>query len=134
MRESKDCPAEVSQWLPRVHSLVVGPGLGRTDLILDNARNIIEQAKERSLPLVIDADGLYLITEDPYIISGYERAILTPNVVEFDRLYEKVVGEAPMQSEPVVNVKTLCEKMGNVTIVQKGENDIISDGKKGNSE
>jgi hypothetical protein len=38
-----------------------------------------------------------------------------------------------MQAEPVVNVKTLCEKLGNVTIVQKGENDIISDGKKGNS-
>lgn len=128
--ESKDCPAEVSQWLPRLHSLVIGPGLGRTDLVLDNARNIIEQAKERSLPLVIDADGLYLITEDPYIITGYEKAILTPNVVEFDRLYEKVVGEKPMKSEPVVNVKTLCEKMGNVTIVQKGENDIISDGKK----
>lgn len=127
--DSKDCPADISQWLPRLHSLVVGPGLGRNDLILDNTRNIIEQAKERLLPIVIDADGLFLITQDPDIIAGYNKAILTPNVVEFSRLYEKVIGDTPMQAEPVVNVKTLCEKMGNVTIVQKGENDIISDGK-----
>ncbi|XP_060574366.1 ATP-dependent (S)-NAD(P)H-hydrate dehydratase-like isoform X2 [Ruditapes philippinarum] len=91
MLEKSDCPAEVSQWLLRLHSLVIGPGLGRMDFVLDNTRNIIEQAKERNLPLVIDADGLYLITEDPHIISGYKRAILTPNIVEFNRLYEKVL-------------------------------------------
>lgn len=31
------------------------------------------------------------MTQDPTIISGYDMAILTPNIVEFGRLYEKVV-------------------------------------------
>lgn len=41
------------------------------------------------------------------------------------------MGEAPLPSEPVVCAKALSEKMGHVTIVQKGENDIITDGNKG---
>jgi len=31
------------------------------------------------------------MTQDPSLISGYDLAILTPNVAEFGRLYEKVV-------------------------------------------
>lgn len=36
-------------------------------------------------------DGLFLMTQDPGLITGYDLAILTPNVMEFGRLYEKVV-------------------------------------------
>lgn len=32
-----------------------------------------------------------MITEDPSIIIGYKKAILTPNKVEFERLFEKIV-------------------------------------------
>ena len=41
------------------------------------------------------------------------------------------VGEKPISGEPVASVRSLCEKMGHVTIVCKGENDIISDGVQG---
>ncbi|KAL4230033.1 hypothetical protein ACF0H5_010420 [Mactra antiquata] len=119
---------EITQWLPRLHSLVIGPGLGRNDTVINNTCRIIEQAKEYNIPLVIDADGLYLVTENPSIISGYEKCVLTPNVVEFERLYKKVIGESPLLSEPVVCTKNLSQKMGHVTIVQKGVNDIITDG------
>ena len=40
---------------------------------------VIGLARERGLPLVIDADGLFLITQRPELIHGYERAVLTPN-------------------------------------------------------
>ena len=36
-------------------------------------------------------DGLYLVTQYPEVVKNYKKAILTPNVVEFSRLYEKVV-------------------------------------------
>ena len=36
-------------------------------------------------------DGLFLVTEQPGIIDGYTRAVLTPNKMEFIRLYEKIV-------------------------------------------
>ena len=41
--------------------------------------------------MVIDADGLYLVTSDPSVVQGYRDVILTPNEAEFGRLYAKVV-------------------------------------------
>jgi len=34
---------------------------------------------------------VYLLSLEPQIINGYTEAILTPNVVEFARLYSAVV-------------------------------------------
>lgn len=36
-------------------------------------------------------DGLWLIAQWPDIIHGYQKAVLTPNHVEFTRLWEAVV-------------------------------------------
>lgn len=36
-------------------------------------------------------DGLWLIAQQPALIHGYQKAILTPNHVEFSRLWEAVV-------------------------------------------
>lgn len=55
------------------------------------ARIGIKLAREKNLYIVIDADGLYLLQDDPEIIKGYTRAVLTPNVVEFERLCKKMV-------------------------------------------
>lgn len=41
------------------------------------------------------------------------------------------VGHKPHGDDMVGNVNILSRKMGNVTIVQKGEDDIISDGDNG---
>ena len=77
--------------LDRLHALVIGPGLGRDWVVgQDIVRPVIQKARELSLPLVIDADGLHFITSHPEDIQGYQRAILTPNAVEFDRLFDKI--------------------------------------------
>ncbi|KAL3879584.1 hypothetical protein ACJMK2_031875 [Sinanodonta woodiana] len=120
--------SEVDEWLPRLHAVVLGPGLGRNDKIISNAKTFIEKIKKLGIPIIIDADGLYLVTEYPEIIKDYTKAILTPNIVEFSRLYQKMLGRKPSEDEPVNNVKRLSQKLGYVTIVQKGENDIISNG------
>lgn len=44
--------------LPRIHSLVVGPGLGRNPFVLECAKHVITAAMELNLPIVIDADGI----------------------------------------------------------------------------
>jgi ATP-dependent NAD(P)H-hydrate dehydratase len=36
--------------------------------------------------MVIDADGMWLVTQKPGIIRGCTHAVLTPNVAEFKRL------------------------------------------------
>ena len=45
------------------------------------------------------------MTQYPEVIKNYERAILTPNVVEFSRLYEKVVSLKSKISEIYVQEK-----------------------------
>lgn len=66
-------------------------------------------------------------------MEGYTSAILTPNVVEFERLYEGVTSSKPNSDEAEKSVKDLCQRLGNVTIVSKGHKDIISDGNQGMS-
>ncbi|XP_018105330.1 ATP-dependent (S)-NAD(P)H-hydrate dehydratase 1 isoform X1 [Xenopus laevis] len=122
--------SEVDKWLPRLHTLVIGPGMGREDAILDNTKGIIEKAKSKGLPIVIDADGLWLIAQQPAIIQGYQRAVLTPNFIEFSRLYEAMLSEPVETSDHHGSVLRLSQAMGNITIIQKGERDLISDGDK----
>ncbi|XP_073412933.1 ATP-dependent (S)-NAD(P)H-hydrate dehydratase isoform X3 [Dendrobates tinctorius] len=121
---------EIEKWLPRLHTLVIGPGLGRNDSMLDTAKGIIEKAKAKGIPLVIDADGLWLIAQQPSVIQGYQRAVLTPNFMEFSRLYEAVLSEPVDSGDQHGSVLRLSQAMGNITIVQKGEWDLISDGDK----
>lgn len=129
--------AEISKWLGRFDCLVIGPGLGRDPLLLDCVAEIIHLAKQNKIPLVIDGDGLFLITNDPALVCGYPLAILTPNVNEHKRLVAKMkdlTGNGPSNwkdvtdEDPAGQLKELARLMGGVTIVQKGKTDHISDG------
>jgi len=62
----------VSRWFSRLDVLVVGPGLGRDPLVIRTVAEIIRRAREVNLPLVIDADGLYVVTQQPELVRGYE--------------------------------------------------------------
>ncbi|XP_040480538.1 ATP-dependent (S)-NAD(P)H-hydrate dehydratase isoform X3 [Ursus maritimus] len=118
----------VEEWLPRLHALVVGPGLGRDDTLLENVKGILEASKARDIPIVIDADGLWLVAQHPALIQGYRKAVLTPNHVEFSRLSEAVLRDPVDGSDHREAVRRLSQALGNVTVVQKGERDVISDG------
>ncbi|XP_065448094.1 ATP-dependent (S)-NAD(P)H-hydrate dehydratase isoform X1 [Chrysemys picta bellii] len=128
--DSPNAVHEVEKWLPRLHSVVIGPGLGRDDVLLENAKGIIEKAKVKGIPIVIDADGLWLISQQPSLIQGYQRAILTPNYMEFSRLYEAMLRDPVDSNDHHGCVLRLSQAMGNLTIVQKGDRDLISDGEK----
>ena len=115
-------------------------------------------AKKQNLPIVIDADGLFILSTDTSIIKGYEKCILTPNLMEFKRIYEFEVIQNNIQKfilklkknncskfknegeyDETKNfstlnlqceaVKKLAQKLENVTIIKKGNVDIISDGR-----
>eukprot|EP00250_Pteridium_aquilinum_P018831 c24214_g4_i2 orf=401-1423(-) len=128
---------EIGKWLDRFDCLVIGPGLGRDPFLLDCVTEIIRNAKQKGIPLVIDGDGLFLITNNPELVCGYPSAILTPNVNEHKRLVAKMtdlVGMGPTEEQdinledPASQLKELAKKMGGLTIVQKGSADHISDG------
>ncbi|CAI5516006.1 unnamed protein product [Closterium sp. Naga37s-1] len=118
--------------------VVIGPGLGRDSLLQECVADIMSAARQARIPMVIDVDGLHLVSNQPHLISGYPLAILTPNVNEFSRLSQVVESQRDStaaaaavtsgRSDPGSSLAQLAADLGNVTIVQKGAADGISDG------
>lgn len=119
--------------LPRIHVLVVGPGLGRDKLMHEVVRRVLRAAREQSTPFVVDADALALVSGDPDLVKGYELAVLTPNVVEFGRLtralgVDEQAEKAKESQGESAKVEALATALGGVTVVQKGARDLVSNG------
>ncbi|POR31283.1 ATP-dependent (S)-NAD(P)H-hydrate dehydratase [Tolypocladium paradoxum] len=120
--------ATIIEMLSRLHVLVVGPGLGRDPLMQATVSRVIRAAREMKMPVVLDADALQLVQKDPDLVKGYKGAILTPNVVEFGRLWDALkLNDAGNESE-TNKVETLARALDGVTIIQKGGQDFISNG------
>lgn len=142
--DSASLASPILEMLPRLHVLVIGPGLGRDGVTQKVVEAVMKEARKRSVPFVLDADGLMLVTQKPDLVRGYKECILTPNVVEFGRLAKalgiQVSSQDDIQKEEAAGNKEdkankaseACEKLaralGGVTIIQKGAQDIISNG------
>lgn len=125
--------AEIKKWLGRFDCLIIGPGLGRDSFLLDCIKEVIQSARNESIPLVLDGDALFLITNHPELVCGYPLAILTPNKNEHKHLVAKMMsGPNKWQDVPDNDMegqlRDLAKKMGGLTIIQKGKADYISDG------
>lgn len=107
----------IEPWLDRLHVLVIGPGLGRDANIFASVRRLINLCRELKKPLVLDADALFLVSQDLSLITNYPSAILTPNVVEFSRLFGQNGWEQKMN-----------EIGASVTVLQKGFTDTVYSG------
>lgn len=118
--------ARVINMLPRLHVLVVGPGLGRDSLMQDTCARVLAEARKREMPFVLDADGLWLAQTRPELVQGYRLCILTPNVVEFGRLAQSK--NLDMSGDQTELCSNLAKAFGGVTIIQKGAKDYISNG------
>ncbi|KAI9171616.1 ATP-dependent (S)-NAD(P)H-hydrate dehydratase [Paramyrothecium foliicola] len=144
MRQSPDCgspgqdskdveanpdkiAANVVEMFPRLHALVIGPGLGRDPLMQETVLRVIREARERGLPIVLDADALLVVMKEPSLMKGYKTAILTPNVVEFGRLCDSLKIDVPAEP-PTERVETLARALDGPTVIQKGPKDYISNG------
>ncbi|KAI9672006.1 MAG: hypothetical protein M1829_004550 [Trizodia sp. TS-e1964] len=114
--------------LPRLHVLVIGPGLGRDTLMQETCALIIQAARKQRLPIVLDADGLYLIQSKPGLIEGYQNCILTPNIVEFERLAKALNVDILIEDESY-QCERLAIVLRGVTIIKKGSKDYISNGR-----
>ncbi|KAG9093853.1 hypothetical protein FRC06_011354 [Ceratobasidium sp. 370] len=112
--------------ISRLHVLVIGPGLGRADHMQNTAKVALQLAREKEMYVVIDADGLYLVQNEPDVVKGNARAVLTPNVVEFKRLCDSL--KIDMKGEPSSFAPALSKALGGVTIIQKGPTDLIVSG------
>jgi ADP-dependent NAD(P)H-hydrate dehydratase / NAD(P)H-hydrate epimerase len=94
----------------RAQTLLVGPGVGRTK----HAKKMLKRLLEISLPMVVDADALFFLAEEPRweLPKG---SVLTPHRGEMDLLLGKGEGKQTYQE--------LCQayvEKKKVTLVLKG--------------
>ncbi|XP_015518101.2 ATP-dependent (S)-NAD(P)H-hydrate dehydratase isoform X2 [Neodiprion pinetum] len=132
--DQHDAVKQIKPWLDRLHVIVIGPGLGREEKVFKVIADVIVICRDLKKPLIIDADGLFLITQKPELVKEYPGLILTPNAMEFSRL-AKAFLEKSIQPAPVAkisDVKHLADVIGkNVVVLHKGAKDVIVDGHKG---
>ncbi|KAG7339649.1 ATP-dependent (S)-NAD(P)H-hydrate dehydratase [Nitzschia inconspicua] len=89
-----DMVHEVTSMMDKLHALVIGPGLGRCPMVFRAVSRIIQEAQSKhQLPLVLDADALFLLTQPEYwqILTNDSIVVLTPNAMERKRLDESNV-------------------------------------------
>ena len=118
---------EVIKWFPALTALVIGPGLGRDETMQAVAAQVVQRAVESSLPMVIDADGLRVVLDNPDLVRGAKWVVLTPNRPEYGRMLD-AEGAASADDPNGERVPSMAQSMGGLTIVRKGPTDVISDG------
>lgn len=135
--DAEQVSGRIIDMLSRLHVLVVGPGLGRDPLMHDTCARVLAAVRKRKMPVVLDADALAIVTKSPELVMGWREVVLTPNVVEFGRLWNGVFPDREQQGggdkeegarSESAQVETLAKALGGVTIIQKGEKDLISNG------
>ena len=98
----------------------IGPGMGQD---LETQEALFEFLKTNSLPLVIDADALNILTENPkWVFLLPAKTILTPHPKELERL----IGKWESDSEKMEKAITFSKKH-HLIIVMKGATTFIID-------
>lgn len=111
-------------------ALVLGCGLGTSELSREALRRIMDACPcDGSVPAVLDADGLNLLSQDPTLwktalpASPHRQVVVTPHPAEMSRLCGVSVGE--ILSDPVsAAVDFACEQ--GVTVVLKDAHTVIA--------
>lgn len=96
-RSLQEIRKDIDGVVARLHALAVGPGLGRDEHMQACAKAAMQAAMDKQIYLIVDADGLWLLQQEPDVVKGYKRCVLTPNVVEFGRLCQKLVSMTEFQ-------------------------------------
>ncbi len=102
----------------RVQAWAVGPGLG-TD---EAAVTALTYALNSDLPVIVDADGLTILSHHPHLVSERDApTVLTPHAGEFERL----AGAGPGMDR-VAATRRLADAFG-ATVLLKGNVTVIAE-------
>lgn len=107
---------ELDALLDRADIVALGPGLGRSSW----SQDVMAKVLDCSLPLVLDADALNLLAEDP---QHRDQWILTPHPGEAARLLNKPIAE--INQDRFAAVQTMQHKYGGVCLL-KGAGTLIA--------
>lgn len=118
--DTQNAVEKIKPWLTALNGIVIGPGLGREPAVFKVIDDLLDAIRDAKLPLVIDADGLYYITQrSNALFEKFQTPIiLTPNKVEYARLLSLPF----INNDPGQFFNTWGD---NITILIKGHEDII---------
>ncbi|HEY0797598.1 MAG TPA: NAD(P)H-hydrate dehydratase [Candidatus Baltobacteraceae bacterium] len=119
---SERATQEILDVAKRCSSIAIGPGLGLDENIGTIVRSVISAT---SLPLVIDASGLFHLAKHLDILRG-KLAVLTPHAGEFARLSG---GGSVTPTTRLTRLRAFVGEHGIVTLL-KGQATLIDDGRR----
>ena len=120
----RECPSQdiIDGAIFRATAIVCGCGLGVSAASRAVVSRILRQS---SVPTVIDADGLNIISRNPSLLKYAKEKVITPHPTEMSRLTgieKEVITSAPLD---------VCRKFAEkhqLVCVLKGHNTAVSDG------
>lgn len=124
---NSDLDDRISALLERVDVVIVGPGLSRDPLMLGFGQAICQGAMDKQLPLILDGDGIGLLIDCAAYWRDVPRkrnVIITPNHREMARLCAHY--SVPIAARDAA--RQLSQALGNPVILQKGIDDLVSNG------
>lgn len=148
---------KTSKWLHAMDALIIGPGLGRDVMMQEQAHKILQKTQEHNNLVVIDADGLFFlgVNKDFQQTASTigSKLVLTPNQVEFKRLFKVLHPLEHIWDQEIRNIKLnqligeecvkeisiglpciqdlckLSQSFGDCVVLLKGKIDLICNGK-----
>ena len=110
-------PASVERVLAeagRASAVALGPGLGRAEATTAAVHELIDRI---DLPLVLDADGLWHLGDNPERLAGRTAAtVITPHSGEAARLLGRPRPEA--EADRLASARELAERSGAVVVLK----------------
>jgi hydroxyethylthiazole kinase-like uncharacterized protein yjeF len=102
-------------------ALLLGPGASTNASTADFVRNLLPLVR---VPLVIDADGLNIVSSDPYLLDSLKiPAVLTPHPGEFGRLLGMTTAE--VLSNRIELARGFARRHG-IFLVLKGHRTLVA--------
>ena len=115
---------KLAEALRRADAIVLGPGLGMSDLSRRVVRLTLEGA---NAPLVVDADALNIIADEKLATQRRDNIAFTPHLGEMARLTDETIADV---ADDVVGAAGAFAKARGAVCVLKDAHTVISDGKR----
>nr|MCH9743897.1 NAD(P)H-hydrate dehydratase [Gammaproteobacteria bacterium] len=103
------CREDLLPLLERATVVAIGPGLGKGEW----GRELLEAVVESQLPMVLDADGLNILSEKPFT---HEQWVLTPHPGEAARLLG--ISNKEIQADRFTAISHIIEKYHGVCVLK----------------
>jgi hydroxyethylthiazole kinase-like uncharacterized protein yjeF len=104
----------------RVNAWVAGPGMG-TD---ERAETLLSEVLSTDLPVLVDADGLTVLTRRRDLLWRSAPTVLTPHAGELARLLGTEAGQ--VEARRLEHVRRAAEEL-NATVLLKGSTTVIAE-------